>query len=247
MDFTVPTDHWLKLKESEKKDKCLFLFIELKEKYETCRRWWYQLYTVHQRIGKGAGRQWNKRTSGDNPESKIIRSSKNFEKTSGDLRRFAVTQTPVENQQQTLVWKTVKEIIIIIHWEMCRKFQFDHTNKRYMDNPEPVLENDTHKLLWDFNIQTDHLIPARRLDLIIIIIMSCYKHGYSWPSLATFPYCSSPQAGLLDNILYPHIVAECMFVLVVLLLHGHLWGSIGVHHLWARPYFSSSALHVWFV
>ena len=32
----------------------------------------------------------------------------------------------------------------------------------------PVLENDSHKLLWDFNIQTDHLIPARRPDLIII-------------------------------------------------------------------------------
>ena len=32
----------------------------------------------------------------------------------------------------------------------------------------PVLENATHKLLWDFNIQTDHLIPARRPDLIII-------------------------------------------------------------------------------
>ena len=25
-----------------------------------------------------------------------------------------------------------------------------------------------HKLLWDFNIQTEHLIPARRPDLIII-------------------------------------------------------------------------------
>ena len=37
-----------------------------------------------------------------------------------------------------------------------------------MHNPAPVLENDTHKLLWDFNIQTDHLISARRPDLIII-------------------------------------------------------------------------------
>ena len=37
-----------------------------------------------------------------------------------------------------------------------------------MHNPAPVLENDMHKLLWDFNIQTDHLIPARRQDLIII-------------------------------------------------------------------------------
>ena len=56
----------------------------------------------------------------------------------------------------------------VVHWEMCKKFQFDHTNKWYMHNPAPVLENDTHKLLWDFNIQTDHLIPARRPDLIII-------------------------------------------------------------------------------
>ena len=37
-----------------------------------------------------------------------------------------------------------------------------------MHNPATVLENDPHKLLWDFNIQTDHLIPARRPDLIII-------------------------------------------------------------------------------
>ena len=37
-----------------------------------------------------------------------------------------------------------------------------------MHNPVPVLENDSHKLLWDFNIQTDHLIPDRRPDLIII-------------------------------------------------------------------------------
>ena len=51
---------------------------------------------------------------------------------------------------------------------MCKKLKFDHTNKWYMHNPAPVLENATHKLLWDFNIQTDHLIPARRPDLIII-------------------------------------------------------------------------------
>ena len=37
-----------------------------------------------------------------------------------------------------------------------------------MHNPAPVLENATHKLLWDFNIQTDHQIQARRPDLIII-------------------------------------------------------------------------------
>ena len=37
-----------------------------------------------------------------------------------------------------------------------------------MHNPESVLENETHKLLWDFEIKRDHLISARQPDLIII-------------------------------------------------------------------------------
>ena len=49
-----------------------------------------------------------------------------------------------------------------------QKIEIDHTNKWYMHNPASVLENDTHKLRWDFDIQTDHLISARRRDLIII-------------------------------------------------------------------------------
>ena len=37
-----------------------------------------------------------------------------------------------------------------------------------MHHPAPVLENNTHKLLWDFDTQTDHLISAKRLDQIIL-------------------------------------------------------------------------------
>ena len=37
-----------------------------------------------------------------------------------------------------------------------------------MHIPASVLENDTHKLRCYFDIQTDHLILARRPDLIII-------------------------------------------------------------------------------
>ena len=33
-----------------------------------------------------------------------------------------------------------------------------------MHQPESVLENETQKILWDFEIQTDHLIPVRRPD-----------------------------------------------------------------------------------
>ena len=82
---------------------------------------------------------------------------------------------------------------------------------------------------------------------VIIIIMSRRQHGYPWPSLATSPYHSSPPAGLQGYILCPHIVAVCKFVLVVLLLHIHMWGSTEVHRLWARPCFSSSVPRVWFV
>ena len=56
----------------------------------------------------------------------------------------------------------------VIHWEMCKKFKFDNTNKWYMHNLESILENEMHKLLWDFEIQTDHLISARQPDLVIV-------------------------------------------------------------------------------
>ena len=56
----------------------------------------------------------------------------------------------------------------VIHWELCKKLKFDHSNKWYMHNPESVLENETHELFWDFEIQTDHQISARRPELIVI-------------------------------------------------------------------------------
>ena len=37
-----------------------------------------------------------------------------------------------------------------------------------MHNSESVPGNETHKIIWYFQIQTEHLIPARRLDLVII-------------------------------------------------------------------------------
>ena len=37
-----------------------------------------------------------------------------------------------------------------------------------MHNLAAVLENDTHKLLWDFDLQTEQLISVRRTDLIQI-------------------------------------------------------------------------------
>ena len=94
--------------------------------------------------------------------------------------------------------------------------------------------------LWFFTLWV--LTPV-----ILIIVMSCRQHGYRWPSLATPTYRPSPLAGLQGYITYSHIAAVCRIELVVLLLLGHMRGSIEIHHLWGRPCFSSSVLHVWFV
>ena len=40
-------------------------------------------------------------------------------------------------------------------------------NKWLMYKPEFILENKIHKILCNFEIQSDHLIPARRPDLIL--------------------------------------------------------------------------------
>ena len=42
------------------------------------------------------------------------------------------------------------------------------------------------------------------------------------PLSPLLPIVHRPRLGLQDNNPYPHIAAECMFVLVVLLLHGHV-------------------------
>ena len=37
-----------------------------------------------------------------------------------------------------------------------------------MHNPTSVLENETYKLLWDFETQADHVLSAKRPDLVTI-------------------------------------------------------------------------------
>ena len=79
---------------------------------------------------------------------------------------------PLKPINQSMRYLIITIIIIIvgevIHREMWKKFRFEHANKWCMHNLALVQENDTHKLLWDFDIETDHLISARRPDLIII-------------------------------------------------------------------------------
>ena len=55
-----------------------------------------------------------------------------------------------------------------IHWELCKQLEFNHADKWYEHKPASALENEKSQLLWDFEVQTDHHIEARRPDLIIV-------------------------------------------------------------------------------
>ena len=62
---------------------------------------WRARYS-HQKIGTGIGRFRNKSTSGDHPKYRIVAINQNTKKNPGDLKRLAVTQSPVENHQLTM-------------------------------------------------------------------------------------------------------------------------------------------------
>ena len=55
-----------------------------------------------------------------------------------------------------------------IHWDLSGKYGFQRNQRWYDHVPDSVLENEDHKILWDFSIRTDHEIEARRPDLLII-------------------------------------------------------------------------------
>ena len=56
----------------------------------------------------------------------------------------------------------------IVHWKLARKCNFEAGDKWYEHEPESVLESEDYKILWDFSIQTDHVIEARRPDLVVV-------------------------------------------------------------------------------
>ena len=48
------------------------------------------------------------------------------------------------------------------------KLKFNHTNNWYTHEQEPVLENETHKVLRDIQMQTDLLMSARWPNQVIV-------------------------------------------------------------------------------
>ena len=107
VDFAVPADYTIKLKECEKKDKCLDLARELKKNYrnegDNCTNCDWCFWYCKKRVTKGTGVFGIWRTSGDHPNYSIVENDQNTEKCHGDLRRFALTQTTMKDHQLTLM------------------------------------------------------------------------------------------------------------------------------------------------
>ena len=55
----------------------------------------------------------------------------------------------------------------IVHWEICKKYYLPRAEQWYNHKPKGVTENDSIKVLWDFNINADYEIKHRRSDIVI--------------------------------------------------------------------------------
>ena len=68
---------------------------------------------------------------------------------------------------QTEYKKRHDKVAQLVHWNLCKRYGIDHDRNWYNHTAEKVLENDKAKILWDFSIQTDHVIQARRPDIVV--------------------------------------------------------------------------------
>ena len=105
VNFTVPADLSVNIKENEKRDKYLDL-ARIFKKLWNMRMTMIPIVIIPQKLVKGAGRVGNWRMNWDRPNYGIVEISQHTEKSPGDLRRLTAIQTLVKDHQLTLMWKT---------------------------------------------------------------------------------------------------------------------------------------------
>jgi len=55
-----------------------------------------------------------------------------------------------------------------VHWSLCEKCKVWRSEQWYWHMTEPVTETHKVKILWDINIQTDHVIEHRHPDIVVV-------------------------------------------------------------------------------
>ena len=56
----------------------------------------------------------------------------------------------------------------LVHWKLCCKYDLSRSEKWYDHQPDGVVENERYKMLWEMNIQCDHVIEARRPHIVVV-------------------------------------------------------------------------------
>ena len=56
----------------------------------------------------------------------------------------------------------------MIYWELRKGLKLNHSGKSYIHKLEFIQENQTHRIDWDFEIQTDRQIAASKPDQVLI-------------------------------------------------------------------------------
>ena len=112
VDFAVPADHRIKLKECEKRDRYHDLARELKKKLWNMKVTIIPIVisafgTLRKGLLKVSGGFGSWRPSEDHPNNSTIEDGQNTEKSPGDLKRLAVTQSLLKYHQLTLMGKTL--------------------------------------------------------------------------------------------------------------------------------------------
>ena len=105
--------------------------------------------------------------------------------------------------------------------------------------------------LYSYSFQ--HFFSRKLSPLHLFFISYISSSSSSWLDdgigfpLPICPYHPSLSACLPDYIFCPHRAVVCKFLLVGQYWHIHVKGSLGEHHLWAHPCFSSSVPPILFV
>ena len=55
----------------------------------------------------------------------------------------------------------------MIHCELCKRLNFNHTDPLHMHKLESILKNKVQEIFWDFEVKMERSIQARKPDLVI--------------------------------------------------------------------------------
>ena len=59
------------------------------------------------------------------------------------------------------------DVVRMVNWKLCENFNFEKSEKWYLQNPQTVTENVNQIPIWDMNIQCDNVIVERKPDFFI--------------------------------------------------------------------------------